>query len=87
MIRRYQTNAEVVAAGEQYLYGNHNRMPLSIERGEGVYVFDKDNHRYLDFIGGVAVILPYRSVWKSGSGRSSTAPPFSITSPPSSLRS
>lgn len=55
MIQRYQTNAEVIAAGDQYLYGNHIRMPLSIERGEGAYVFDKDGNRYLDFIGGIAV--------------------------------
>ena len=55
MIEPYKENAEVVAAGEQYIYGNHNRMPLSIERGERVYVFDKDGNKYLDFIGSVAV--------------------------------
>ena len=55
MIELYKSNKEVIEAGDKYLYGNHVRMPLSIERGEGAYVFDKDGNKYLDFIGGVAV--------------------------------
>ncbi len=55
MIEKFKTNAEVIAAGDKYLYGNHVRMPLSIERGEGRYVFDKDGNKYLDFVGGIAV--------------------------------
>ena len=42
MIEKFKTNAEVIENGDKYLYGNHVRMPLSIERGEGAYVFDKD---------------------------------------------
>mgnify|MGYP000752658213 CR=1 FL=1 len=42
MIEKFKTNAEVIENGDKYLYGNHVRMPSSIERGEGVYVFDKD---------------------------------------------
>ena len=55
MIEKFKTNAEVIENGDKYLYGNHVRMPLSIERGEGAYVFDKDGNKYLDFIGGVQV--------------------------------
>ena len=55
MIEKFKTNAEVIENGDKYLYGNHVRMPLSIERGEGAYVFDKDGNKYLDFIGGIRV--------------------------------
>ena len=55
MIEKFKTNAEVIENGDKYLYGNHVRMPISIERGEGAYVFDKDGNKYLDFIGGIAV--------------------------------
>ena len=41
MIEKFKTNAEVIENGDKYLYGNHVRMPLSIERGEGAYVFDR----------------------------------------------
>ena len=37
MIEKFKTNAEVIENGDKYLYGNHVRMPLSIERGEGAY--------------------------------------------------
>ena len=55
MIEKFKTNAEVIETGDKYLYGNHVRMPISMERGEGVYVFDKDGNKYLDFVGGIAV--------------------------------
>jgi acetylornithine/N-succinyldiaminopimelate aminotransferase len=32
-----------------------HRLPLEIERGEGVYLFSKDGKRYADFFGGLAV--------------------------------
>ena len=51
MIEKFKTNAEVIENGDKYLYGNHVRMPISMERGEGVYVFDKDGNKYLDFVG------------------------------------
>ena len=36
MIEKFKTNAEVIENGDKYLYGNHVRMPLSIERGEAL---------------------------------------------------
>ena len=74
MIEKFKTNAEVIENGDKYLYGNHVRMPISMERGEGVYVFDKDGNKYLDFVGG-------------RSSPSSTAPTTSTMSPPSRPRS
>ena len=55
MIEMYKTNQEVIEAGDKYLYPNHVRMPISMERGEGCWVFDKDGNKYLDYVGGIAV--------------------------------
>lgn len=38
-----------------YLAPLYNRFPLTIVRGEGVYVFDENGNRYLDFASGIAV--------------------------------
>lgn len=35
----------------------YNRAPVTFERGEGAYLFDRDGRRYLDFSSGVAVTL------------------------------
>lgn len=40
---------------DKYIMHTYNRLPLSIARGEGVYVFDEENNRYLDFVAGIAV--------------------------------
>ncbi len=37
------------------LFHTYKRLPLEIERGEGVYLFAKDGTRYLDMFGGLAV--------------------------------
>nr|MBQ6240991.1 aspartate aminotransferase family protein [Lachnospiraceae bacterium] len=55
MITKFKTNAEVIENGDKYLYGNHIRMPLALEGGDGAWVFDKDGNKYLDFVGGIAV--------------------------------
>ena len=52
MITKFKTNAEVIENGDKYLYGNHVRIPLALEGGDGSWVIDKDGKRYLDFIGG-----------------------------------
>ena len=33
----------------------YKRAPVEIERGEGVYLFDSEGKRYLDFVSGIAV--------------------------------
>lgn len=55
MIERFKSNAEAIAAADKYLYGNHARMPIVMDRGEGTYVYDLDGNKYLDFVGGIAV--------------------------------
>ena len=55
MITKFKTNQEVIEAGDKYLYGNHIRMPIALEGGDGAWVFDKDGNKYLDFVGGIAV--------------------------------
>ena len=39
----------------KYFFHTFHRLPLEIERGEGVYLYSKDGKRYIDFFGGIAV--------------------------------
>ena len=39
----------------RYFFPTYKRIPLEIERGEGVVLFTKDGKRYLDMFGGLAV--------------------------------
>ena len=55
MIRKFGSNAEVIANGDKYLYGNHIRIPIAMARGEGCWVYDEDGVKYLDYVGGIAV--------------------------------
>ena len=55
MIEKFKSNAEAIATADKYLYGNHARMPIVMDRGEGCWVWDLDNNKYLDFVGGIAV--------------------------------
>ena len=36
-------------------FHTYKRLPLEVERGEGVYIYSKDGKRYLDMFGGIAV--------------------------------
>src|SRR5437667_7985322 len=40
---------------QEYFFRTYKRIPLEIERGEGVYLISKDGRRYLDMFGGLAV--------------------------------
>jgi acetylornithine/N-succinyldiaminopimelate aminotransferase len=40
---------------EKYFFHTYHRLPLDIDRGEGVYLYSKDGNRYTDFFGGLAV--------------------------------
>ena len=37
------------------LLNTYKRLPVSFERGEGVWLFDKNGNKYLDGLSGVAV--------------------------------
>ena len=34
MIEKFKSNAEAIATADKYLYGNHARMPIVMDRGE-----------------------------------------------------
>jgi len=46
---------EIVALEEQFQIATYKKMPLVAERGEGVWLYTNEGHRYLDLYGGHAV--------------------------------
>lgn len=40
---------------EKYVLHTYNRFPAVLEKGEGVYLYDSDGNKYLDFASGIAV--------------------------------
>lgn len=46
---------EKIEEAEKYLIHSYNRYPVVLDRGEGVYLFDTEGKKYLDFGGGIAV--------------------------------
>jgi acetylornithine/N-succinyldiaminopimelate aminotransferase len=46
---------EVADLERQYLLQTYQRYPLAIARGKGVFVYDVDGRRYLDFVAGLGV--------------------------------
>src|SRR5271154_2229607 len=49
------TTEEVVHREKQFLLQTYSRYPLVIARGKGVFLFDIDGKRYLDFVAGLGV--------------------------------
>ena len=49
------TAEEVIQREKQFLLQTYNRYPLVIERGKGVFLFDLDGKKYLDFVAGLGV--------------------------------
>lgn len=49
------TTQEMMNQGEQYLLHTYNRYPLVFEKGEGVYLYDTEGKKFLDFGAGIAV--------------------------------
>ncbi len=46
---------EIKATESRYYSSVFNRLPVAITRGSGVYVWNNNNQRYLDFFSGIAV--------------------------------
>ena len=44
-----------IAEAENYLIHSYNRYPVMLDHGEGVYLYDTEGKKYLDFGGGIAV--------------------------------
>src|SRR5579871_3465537 len=49
------TFEEIAELERRYLIPVYNRYPLAIARGKGVFVYDLEGRRYLDFITGIGV--------------------------------
>jgi len=47
--------AQIRVLEEQYLLPTYSRIPLLLERGKGVHVFDSEGRKYLDCITGIGV--------------------------------
>ncbi len=45
---------EYMQKTEDNLVHTYNRFPVTFERGEGVYLYDTDGKKYLDFAAGIA---------------------------------
>jgi acetylornithine/N-succinyldiaminopimelate aminotransferase len=48
---------DIKSIEEEYQIGTYRKLPIAVERGEGVYVYDTEGKRYLDLYGGHAVAL------------------------------
>ena len=46
---------EITELEEQFQLATYKKMPVVAERGEGVWIFTSEGHRYLDLYGGHAV--------------------------------
>ena len=46
---------EYMDRGEQVLLHTYNRTPIVFDHGEGVYLYDVEGRKYLDFAAGIAV--------------------------------
>lgn len=40
---------------DKYIMNTYKRLPVSFEKGEGVYLYDENGKKYLDFVAGIAV--------------------------------
>lgn len=46
---------ELIEKGRQYVMNTYARFPYAFTKGEGVYLYDMDGKKYLDFVAGIAV--------------------------------
>ena len=44
-----------VEVGQNVLLKTYAQIPICFDRGEGCYLYDVDNNKYLDLVGGIAV--------------------------------
>ncbi|HZW92580.1 MAG TPA: aspartate aminotransferase family protein [Candidatus Eremiobacteraceae bacterium] len=50
-----KTFEQIADLERQYLLGTYNRYPIVLTRGKGVFLYDLDDRRYLDFVAGLGV--------------------------------
>ncbi|MGI9533792.1 MAG: aspartate aminotransferase family protein [Thermodesulfobacteriota bacterium] len=49
------TPDDIISDVDEYVLGTYARIPLTIKKGEGCWVWDYENHKFLDFTTGIAV--------------------------------
>ena len=49
------TQQQYIEEAEQTLLHTYNRYQIVFDKGEGVYLYDTDGRKYLDFVAGIAV--------------------------------
>jgi len=50
-----KTFEQIADLEKRYLLGTYNRYPIVLTRGKGVFLYDIDDRRYLDFVSGLGV--------------------------------
>jgi acetylornithine/N-succinyldiaminopimelate aminotransferase len=50
-----KTFEQIVELERQYLLGTYSRYPIVLTRGKGVFLYDLEDRRYLDFVAGLGV--------------------------------
>jgi predicted acetylornithine/succinylornithine family transaminase len=50
-----KTFEQIADLERRYLLGTYNRYPVALTRGKGVFLYDIDDKRYLDFVSGLGV--------------------------------
>jgi acetylornithine/N-succinyldiaminopimelate aminotransferase len=50
-----KTFEQIAELEKQYLLGTYNRYPIVLTRGKGVFLYDLEDRRYLDFVSGLGV--------------------------------
>ncbi|MDO5707388.1 MAG: aspartate aminotransferase family protein [Andreesenia angusta] len=48
---------DLVQDGKEYIMRTYASFPIVMDRGEGMYLWDKEGNKYLDFVSGIAVNL------------------------------
>lgn len=52
MSQSSRSSAEIISLFDRYVIGNYRRFPVALVKGEGVYVWDAEGKKYLDFFPG-----------------------------------
>src|ERR1700689_1259611 len=50
-----KTFEQIADLEKRYLLGTYNRYPVVLTRGKGVFLYDLEDRRYLDFVSGLGV--------------------------------
>lgn len=53
-------NQTLIEKNKKYIMNTYKSFPIVLEKGKGVYVWDSEGKKYIDFVSGIAVnVLGY----------------------------